>query len=713
MDAASPGYPVKPKSLSGDLRHLPAALDPLVRERCWVVWRWQWVAERGRWTKVPYQAACPGRKASSNRPETWADHATAVTAVENGAADGIGFMLHDGPFAAFDLDECRDAETGRIEPWAGEIVAEAASYTEITVSGTGLRIIGAAAGPHVHRKQPWPGTGGSVETYRKAARYIVVTGLALEGGFAALANIDGIVDRTVERLDAEAARKTKAERDRFDFNTDAQRDLPPELDRLIREGVPVGQRSAQFHHVVGWLKDLNCSVDDIERVLARHPNGIAQKFAGRLRQEIERCYGKTGGHGAGSSKSWNGNEARGSAKPDALPLRWHGEPNPNDERAWLVQDLIPQAGKGLLSGQWGSAKTFAALDLGASVMSCEPFAGRRVVRQGGVLFIAAEGAHEIPIRLRGIAEGKLKTLAEDAHACCAVDPAKLPIAWVEECPSLLGADGVDVLLATANAAASRMHSEFKLPLALVIIDTLAAGAGFQDENAAAENQRVMAALERLSRHTGAFVLGVDHFGKAVETGTRGSSAKEAAADVVLALLADRDISGNVSNTRMAVRKLRGGATGAETPFSLEVVQLGQTTFGDAVTTCVLSWQVAQGAAPRPWRERWPRSLRVFRSSMASALIEHGQKLRPYGIEGPEVTAVAESKVRAEFIAAYPADGETDVKRAEAKRKAFARALTSALSRGLIGSREHAGIDHLWLTDDKDGQDIHTDGQDTS
>ena len=43
----------------------------------------------------------------------------------------------------------------------------------------------------------------------------------------------------------------------------------------------------------------------------------------------------------------------------------------------------------------------------------------------------------------------------------------------------------------------------------------------------------------MSHHTGAFVLGVDHFGKAVETGTRGSSAKEAAADTVLAMLATR------------------------------------------------------------------------------------------------------------------------------------------------------------------------------
>jgi hypothetical protein len=123
---------------------------------------------------------------------------------------------------------------------------------------------------------------------------------------------------------------------------------------------------------------------------------------------------------------------------------------------------------------------------------------------------------------------------------------------------------------------------FKKALVLIIIDTLSASADFTDANYAAEGQRVMNRLNELSRRTGAFTLAVDHFGKVVETGTRGTSAKEAAADVVLALLADRDIAGNVSHTRLAVRKLRGGATGAEIPFDLRVVDLG-----DGVTTCII------------------------------------------------------------------------------------------------------------------------------
>ena len=57
-----------------------------------------------------------------------------------------------------------------------------------------------------------------------------------------------------------------------------------------------------------------------------------------------------------------------------------------------------------------------------------------------------------------------------------------------------------------------------------------------------------------------------HVGKVVETGTRGSSAKEGAADAVIALLADRELSGGLRNTRLAVRKQRDGLSGFEIPF---------------------------------------------------------------------------------------------------------------------------------------------------
>jgi hypothetical protein len=47
----------------------------------------------------------------------------------------------------------------------------------------------------------------------------------------------------------------------------------------------------------------------------------------------------------------------------------------------------------------------------------------------------------------------------------------------------------------------------------------------------------MSTLTAVSQRTGALVLGLDHFGKVADTSTRGSSAKESYAEVVLALRA--------------------------------------------------------------------------------------------------------------------------------------------------------------------------------
>ncbi len=72
-------------------------------------------------------------------------------------------------------------------------------------------------------------------------------------------------------------------------------------------------------------------------------------------------------------------------------------------------------------------------------------------------------------------------------------------------------------------AGIRMRDEWGLPVALVIIDTTGRAAGYTetgDENDAATAKAVMKTLAEASAATGALFLGVAHFGKAVETGTR-------------------------------------------------------------------------------------------------------------------------------------------------------------------------------------------------
>ncbi|KQP91572.1 hypothetical protein ASF57_23030 [Methylobacterium sp. Leaf117] len=366
-------------------------------------------------------------------------------------------------------------------------------------------------------------------------------------------------------------------------------------------------------------------------------------------------------------------------------LLWHGDADPYADRAWLVRDLVFETGTGLLSGQWGSGKTFGALDLSASVMTGIPFAGRKVSRRGGVLFIAPEGAFEINPRLRGLIERKL-----------GIDEGeRLPFGWVEECPRLLDETAADELADLAKRASTHMQAAFGLPLALIIIDTIAAGAGFEDENSSAEGQKLMNAMAALSRRTGAFVMGVDHFGKTVESGTRGTSAKEAGADVVLAMLGTRDDAGHVSNTRMAVRKLRGGRSGFTIPYILDEVRIGETSEGDPITTCVVEWQeTVEAPAPKAAAPKWTNV--TFRDAVRNALAEHGTRVCPFGMEGPGVVAVPLAKIREEFMASYPAEAAEAETRSGTKRKAYNRARDAAVSKKLIVSRDIGGEDYVWL-----------------
>lgn len=196
------------------------------------------------------------------------------------------------------------------------------------------------------------------------------------------------------------------------------------------------------------------------------------------------------------------------------------------------------------------------------------------------------------------------------------------------------------------------------------------------------------------------VIPLKHLMAAAITRLAALEAKEAAADVVLAMLADRDAAGAVSNTRMALRKLRGGRIGMQTPYRLDVVEIGEDRYGEPITTCVVRWDVDKEPEPAALkRQGWPASLRVFRQVLFDSLEADGIRAWPFGTEGAEVRAVRLASVPTRFADVYPAKGDDEAKRADAKRKAFVRAVTAATARDLIGSVELQGLDHIWMKPD--------------
>jgi hypothetical protein len=273
----------KPPTFGGDITRLAAALSPLCELSNWVVWKWM-TNGNGKWTKPPFQSRYSSDNARNNAPATWSSLADAVEAVKNGTADGIGFVLTDTDIAAIDLDHCRDPLTGEVDPWAqGVIDMAAGAYVEITVSGTGVRVIGRGTGNKIHKNYKVEGREGArIEFYRRAVRFITVSGLEISH-CAALPNIDALIDDLVTQHEEKPL--SIASQNSFEFGARG-------INNLIRNGVPEGHRSEAFQSVVFRAAKAGLSIDDIEEVLTKYPNGIARKYENRLRPEIERSYSK-------------------------------------------------------------------------------------------------------------------------------------------------------------------------------------------------------------------------------------------------------------------------------------------------------------------------------------------------------------------------------------------------------------------------------------
>lgn len=133
----------------------------------------------GSGRKMPRAAHRPDKNIDITKSTNWASFGTAVGVASTQASFGIGFTLgavHEGPtFSGVDLDKCRNPETGKIEDWAWKIIRFLNSYTEISPSGTGVKIFMTGSLPDDARQ----GKVYKVEIYDRG-RYFAVTGLHLE-----------------------------------------------------------------------------------------------------------------------------------------------------------------------------------------------------------------------------------------------------------------------------------------------------------------------------------------------------------------------------------------------------------------------------------------------------------------------------------------------------------------------------------------------------
>lgn len=298
---------------------------------------------------------------------------------------------------------------------------------------------------------------------------------------------------------------------------------------------------AEFLDAVGYRED---SLDDFDPVASDSGRGAASDTTG-------------GGGDTGGDFDPVPERAEAAKPTDPYTLIPSSQFKTQVVRGYRIKKLLPLGGLAVLFGAPGSGKTFIALELAMCIQRGADWRGHRV-RQGNVVYIAAEGASGLALRIQ----------AYDLYHGDGDD-----MLMMRHAPNMLDKEMVKKVLTAIH----------KVPdLALIVIDTLAQVTPGANENASEDMGKLIHHCNVLARKTGAMVMLVHHSGKDANKGARGHSSLLGATDVMLEVVRDGD------NRCLTVVKQKDGEDGGEFPFRLNVVDLGtKDEDGERETSCVV------------------------------------------------------------------------------------------------------------------------------
>ena len=617
----------------------------------WLVWRYEQVEGEKKPRKTPYYTAGGKRHGAHGRPED-RQQLTTFDAARSAAArrgfDGVGFCpMPEWGITALDFDACVAA--GGVDPAVERIVA--GTYAEFSPSGNGVRAF--VRGALVGNRKSNRGQAIGFETFHSNG-FVTFTG-----------NVLPITELTeAQNTVAEPGPELLALcEDRFGHTepsapADGTSPLGLTIEQL-REALDVLPRDMHY--------------DDWLRVgMALHHETSGEEVGWQLWDEWSATSGKYGGSEYGRYK-WdsfgrggqrpttahflvrtaNDHGARieiaqleaddfevvtpaaapASDKPSRFKVVAASDFASGKPPTWLVKDVLPAADLLLLIGESQAGKSFVALDLAMAIALGVPWRGKRV-RQGRVVYIAAEGAAGVRNRLKAYAS---------VHG---VDLATVPIGVIPAAPNLLLRD--DALEVAREIIAAGGAD-------LVIIDTFAQVTPGANENAAEDMGKALAHCRGFNVALRCPVLLVHHMGKDATRGARGWSGLKAAADAELEVL--RLPTGRM----LRVSKQKDGEDGLSWGFDLDQVPVGHDEDGDVITSCV----VREAALPAVQQTReFGRRLGKWEALVVAAI----QEMAESQTAGIELDAVIEAAVAR---GPKPEEGKRDTRKQHARRALMA------------------------------------------
>lgn len=209
---------------------------------------------------------------------------------------------------------------------------------------------------------------------------------------------------------------------------------------------------------------------------------------------------------------------------------------------WLVEGLLPTRSVTMSYGPPKSGKSFAAIDLAASVATGRDWMGQ-TTKQQNVLYVVGEGASGVILRQEAWSLYHGATVELDA------------LHWYPGAINLFSPEQGSALADLAT----------DLGAGLVIIDTLARCTVGSDESSTKDMGIIVSVLDQIRDASGACVHVIHHSGKDKSKGARGSTALMGAVDCAL------EVSGGAGRVRIELVDAKDVASGFTATFGMELV----------------------------------------------------------------------------------------------------------------------------------------------
>ena len=226
---------------------------------------------------------------------------------------------------------------------------------------------------------------------------------------------------------------------------------------------------------------------------------------------------------------------------------------------WQVKHMIPDDSLGMFFGASGTYKSFVALDHCLHVAHGLQWMGRKT-RQGGVVYVAAEGGAGIYRRVQAWHQAQNMSLTPNFHVC--TTPLVLSLS-----------EHVEALAAAIEALPTKPT--------LIYIDTLSQT--FEgDENSATDISAYLRLINAMIRSRfNCTVIVIHHTGHSASERPRGSSAITANVDFMVGVYKPE---GTNLMAKLDVIKQKDGDRLANQVFSMQRVVLGQDEDGEEISS---------------------------------------------------------------------------------------------------------------------------------